>query len=444
MYAKTFRKKGIHPPGNKEKTAALPIEVLPAPKKVVLPLSQHIGAPAKPLVAVGDEVKPGQKIGEAQGMVSATLHASIGGKVTAIEERPHPAGKTVPAIVIENTGSRELAPVPGVKPCRPLAEITADEIKELMREGGLVGMGGAAFPTHVKYYPPAGKKIEYVILNGAECEPFLTSDHRLMLERPEAVLYGLKAMMKAAGAAKGYIGVELNKVDVIKVLQEKVKGDASIEIVPLQVKYPQGEEKMLIYAITGRVVPAGGLPVDVGVVVNNVATAAALADLLQTGKPLISRVITVTGSGIKEPKNLEVPVGTLLEDVFAYCGGLKENAGKIILGGPMTGPAHYRLDLPVLKGTSGILVQTGEEVETKEYMDCIRCAKCIEACPYSLLPNYLGLYGEKDRLEEAKKYGAMECRECGSCTYVCPSRRPLTQWIKDVKRKIAAAERKTG
>lgn len=442
MYAKTFRK-GTHPPGNKEKTAALPIEVLPAPKKVVLPLSQHIGAPAQPLVSVGDEVAPGQKIGEAQGMVSAELHASIGGKVTAIEERPHPAGKMLPAIVIENTGGQELSPVPEVNPGRPLEEITGEEIKELMRAGGLVGMGGAAFPTHVKYYPPAGKKIEYIILNGAECEPFLTSDHRLMLERPGAVLYGLKAMMKAAGAERGYIGVELNKVDVIKVLQEETRGDATIEIVPLQVKYPQGEEKMLIYAITGRVVPAGGLPVDVGVVVNNVATAAALADLLQTGRPLISRVITVTGEGINEPKNLEVPVGALLEDIIAHCGGLKDNAGRIVLGGPMTGPAHYRLDLPVLKGTSGILVQTSEELGKMEYMDCIRCGKCVEVCPFSLLPNYLGLYAEKNRLEEAKRYGVMECRECGSCAYVCPSQRPLTQWIKDVKRKITVAERKT-
>ena len=246
MFCKTFRKKGIHPPGT-GKDCCLPIEVLPAPQKVVLLCASISARRAKAVSSVGDEVKPGQKIGEAQGMVSAALHASIGGKVTAIEERPHPTGKKLPAIVIENTGSQELAPVPGVKPGRQLAEITAGEIKEVMREGGLVGMGGAAFPTHVKYYPPAGKKIEYVILNGAECEPFLTSDHRLMLERPEAVLYGLKAMMKAAGAAKGYIGVELNKVDVIKVLQEKVQGDAGIESSP-GVKYPQGEEKMLIYS----------------------------------------------------------------------------------------------------------------------------------------------------------------------------------------------------
>src|SRR5690554_1203845 len=201
---------------------------------------------------------------------------------------------------------------------------------------------------------------------------------------------------------------------------------------------------MLINAITGRVVPAGGLPVDAGVVVNNVGTAAALADLLQTGKPLISRVITVTGGGIKEPKNLEVPLGTLLEDVLAYCGGLTDSAGRIVLGGPMTGPAHYRLDLPVVKGTCGLLVQTSEEIGDMEYMDCIRCGKCVEACPFSLLPNYLGLYAEKNRLEEAERYGVMECRECGSCAYVCPSRRPLTQWIKDAKRKITAAQRKTG
>src|SRR5690554_4053591 len=363
MRYKTFPK-GIHPPGNKGKTASLSIEVLPPPKQVVLPLSQHIGVPSQPLVSAGEEVAPGQKIAEAKGKVSVPLHASIGGKVAAVEKRPHPGGKMVPAIVIENNDGREFSPIN--TPSHDLNELTGEKIRESMQEAGLVGMGGAAFPTHVKYYPPAGKKIEYVILNGAECEPFLTCDHRLMLERPAAVLYGLKAMMKAAGAKRGYIGIELNKVDVIKVLQEEARGDETIEIVPLRVKYPQGEEKMLINAITGRVVPAGGLPVDAGVVVNNVGTAAALADLLQTGKPLISRVITVTGGGIKEPKNLEVPLGTLLEDVLAYCGGLTDSAGRIVLGGPMTGPAHYRLDLPVVKGTCGLLVRSEERRVGKE------------------------------------------------------------------------------
>ncbi len=441
MRYKTFPK-GIHPPGNKARTASLAIEVLPPPKQVVLPLCQHIGTPSEPLVSVGDEVVPGQKIAEAKGKVSVPLHASIGGKVKAIEERPHPNGKMIPAIVIENDGDRDFTLMKS--PTYDLKDLSGEKIRELMQEAGLVGMGGACFPTHVKYCPPAGKEIEYVILNGAECEPFLTCDHRLMVERPAEVLYGLKAMMKAAGARKGYIAVEANKPDAIAALSREAAGDPALEVVPLKVKYPQGEEKMLIYALTGRVVPAGGLPVEVGVVVNNVATAAALAVFLQTGKPLISRIITVTGDGIKEPKNLEVPVGTLLEEIVNFCGGLKENAGRIILGGPMTGVAHYRLDLPVLKGTSGILVQTREEIEVGDYMACVRCGKCVDACPYSLLPNYLGLYAENDRLEEAKRYGIMDCRECGCCTYVCPSRRPLVQLIKNAKNKIAAAERKTG
>jgi len=441
MRYKTFPK-GIHPPGNKGKTASLSIEVLPPPKQVVLPLSQHIGAPSQPLVSAGEEVVPGQKIAEAKGKVSVPLHASIGGKVAAVEKRPHPGGKMVPAIVIENNDGREFSPIN--TPSHDLNELTGEKIRESMQEAGLVGMGGAAFPTHVKYYPPAGKEIEYVILNGAECEPFLTSDHRLMLERPADVLYGLKAMMKAAGARKGYIAVEENKPDALAALSEQAGGDPTVEVVPLRVKYPQGEEKMLIYALTGRVVPAGGLPVATGTVVNNVATAAALAVFLQTGKPLISRIITVTGDGIKRPKNLEVPLGTLLEEIISFCGGLKDNAGRIVLGGPMTGPAHYRLDLPVLKKTSGILLQTRAEIEDGDYKACIRCGKCVDACAYSLLPNFLGLYAENGRLEEAKKYGIMDCRECGSCTYVCPSRRPLVQLIKNAKNKIAAAERKTG
>lgn len=439
MRPKTFRK-GIHPPGNKGRTSSLPIEVLPPVKQVVLPLSQHIGAPSEPLVSVGDEVLLGQKIAEAKGMVSVPLHASVAGKVVAVEPRPHPSGKLAPAIVIENNGSDKLSSE--VEAGGSLEELTRDEIKEMMRRAGLVGMGGAAFPTHVKYYPPEGKKIDCVILNGAECEPYLTCDHRLMLERAGDVIYGLRAMMKAAGAEKGYIVVEVNKPDAIAALAQAASG-SPVEVIPVQVKYPQGEEKMIIYAATGRVVPAGGLPVEVGVVVNNVSTAAALAKFIKTGMPLISRIITVTGKGVKNPKNLEVRLGTMVEEIIEYCGGFSEPPGRIILGGPMTGPAQYRLDLPIMKGTSGILVQTMGEVSGESYSACIRCGKCVDACPYSLLPNFLGLYAGNNQLDAAERYGILDCRECGSCTYVCPSRRPLMQLIKNAKSQIMVRKRKT-
>ncbi|NLY90142.1 MAG: electron transport complex subunit RsxC [Firmicutes bacterium] len=431
-------KKGIHPPTNKDLTASSPVEEMPLPSQVVLPLGQHIGAPAEPLVAVGDEVATGEKIAEAKGMVSVPLHASISGKVAAIEPRPHVCGSMAPAIVIEGDGADRLAP--GLSANRRLEELAAEEIKALMKEAGLVGMGGAAFPTHVKYNPPAGK-VDYVLLNGAECEPYLTCDHRLMVEKADDVILGLQAFMKAAGAPRGVIGVEANKPDAIAALRQAAAG-LPVTILPLKVKYPQGEEKMLIYAATRRVVPAGGLPAEVGVIVNNVATAAAFGYYLRKGIPLVSRIITVTGKGVRNPKNLLVRIGTLLEEVIAYCGGFTEAPGRIILGGPMTGPAVYRLDLPVMKGTSGVLVQTRAEVEKPRVLPCIRCGKCGAACPYNLLPNYLSDYAEHAKLPEAEKYGIMDCRECGACSYVCPSRRPLLQNIKNAKQKIMAARKK--
>ncbi len=439
MRLRTF-KKGIHPPGYKERTASLPVEVLPLPRQVVLPLRQHIGAPAEPIVKVGDAVVTGQKIAEANGKVSLPLHASISGKVVAIEPRPHVSGALVPAIVIEGDSAEPDVPAWQAPP--RLEELSAGQLIELMKEAGLAGMGGAAFPTHVKYDPPPGKKIEYVLLNGAECEPYLTCDHRLMVERADDIILGLMGMLKAAQVSKGLIGVEANKPDAVAALEKAASG-LPVEILPLKVKYPQGEERMLIYAATGRVVPAGALPIEVGAVVNNVATAAAFGEYLRTGKPLISRLITVTGAGIKNPKNLEVRLGTLVEDVINYCGGFTEPPGRIILGGPMTGPAQYRLDLPIMKGTSGIVVQTRAEVDKPDYGPCIRCGKCVDACPYNALPNIFGLYAEYDRLPEVEKYGILDCRECGSCAYVCPSRRPLLQLIKDAKRKIMAS-RKNG
>ncbi|NLC53101.1 MAG: electron transport complex subunit RsxC, partial [Firmicutes bacterium] len=366
-----------------------------------------------------------------------------------IEPRPHVCGHPQPAIVIESDGTDRRAPELAGE--RKLEELSADQIKDLMKAAGLVGMGGAAFPTHIKYCPPETetthgqycpvKPVDYVILNGVECEPYLTCDHRLMLEQSADVIRGLLAFMKAAGAPRGMIGVEANKPDAIVALRKAAEGHP-VEIVPLKVKYPQGEERMLIYAATGRVVPAGSLPVAVGVIVTNVATAATFGRYLREGLPLIERIVTVTGNGIKEPKNLRVRIGTLLEDVIKHCGGFPEPPGRIILGGPMTGPAVYRLDLPVMKSTSGILVQTRAEVEKPRVLPCIRCGKCVEACPFNLLPNYLANYAEHGRLAEAEKFGINECRECGSCVYVCPSRRPLLQLVKNTKQKIKAARQK--
>lgn len=436
MRAKTF-KGGVHLHYFKEATASKSIEIMPDPEQVALPVLQHLGAPAEVIVAVGDQVKAGQVIAQAKGFVSVPVHASIPGKVTAISEMPHPTGKKVTTVVIENDNSG--ANVFGSK--SSLADLSAQQIRELMLQIGLVGMGGAGFPTHVKYQPVEGKRLEAVILNGAECEPYLTCDHRLMVEAPGKVILGLQAMMKAAGVDQAFIGIEVNKPDAIEILTREAAVDPRIQVVPLEVKYPQGEEKLLINAITRKTVPAGGLPVDVGVVVNNIATACALADAIQEGVPLISRVVTVTGA-VNNPCNLRVKLGTYVNKLVDYCNGFTGTPGKIILGGPMTGPAQYRLDLPVIKTTSGVLVQERGEIKLMEDSPCVRCARCVDACPYNLMPCFIANAIETNDLALAEKYGIMDCRECGSCTFVCPARRPIVQNIKTAKAKITAAKKK--
>ena len=381
-------KGGIHPPYNKEYSEKMAIEKAKSPKVVYIPLQQHIGAPAKAIVTVGEEVKLGQKIGEQQGFVSCNVHSSVSGKVIAIKEHDLPGGRGM-CIVIENDFKDKVHE--NVKPVSDIESLTKEEIVNIVKEAGIVGMGGATFPTHVKISPPPGKNIDTVILNGAECEPYLTADHRLMLENPEDVVYGLYILMKALDVKKGYIGIEVNKLDAIEAIEEVVKKYENIEVVRLEIKYPQGAEKQLIYACTKREVPSGGLPMDAGVVVNNVATAAQISKTIKTGMPLVDRITTVTGSCIVEPKNLITRVGTLVSEIIDQCGGLKadKQVAKIIMGGPMMGIAQHTIDIPTNKGASGILFLDENESKTPKPQNCLRCGKCVDVCPAFLQPLYI-------------------------------------------------------
>lgn len=426
---------GIHPADNKQLTSRKPTVVAAIPQRAIIPLSQHIGAPCKPAVVIGQEVKKGEKIGETGGFVSAPVHASISGKVAAIGSFPHPLGMDMPSVVIENDGKDEW--ISGIRETPDYQSLSPDELKKMVSEAGIVGMGGATFPTHVKLSPPKEKPIDVVILNGAECEPYLTSDHRLMLERSKEIVEGLRILMRILNVRKGHIGIEDNKPDAITAMRAAVAGASDIVVWPVKVKYPQGAEKMLIQAITNRTVPAGGLPMDCGVVVQNVGTAVAVYDAVRYGRPLIERFVTVTGRGVKEPKNFLARIGTPFSQLVAEAGGLTEDAAKIISGGPMMGMSQYTLDVPVIKGTSGILILPRSEVSTKAYGPCIRCARCIDACPMLLQPSLIGLFIEKGHYADAKDYHVMDCFECGSCTYVCPANRPMVQWVKRAKRELA-------
>ena len=430
-------KGGIHPPYRKEYTEKKALERAKSPKVVYIPLQQHIGASATPIVKVGDEVKLGQKIGEKQGFVSSNVHSSVSGKVIGIEEHELPGGRGL-CIVVENDFKEELHE--SVKPKGNLENLSKEDIISIITEAGIVGMGGAAFPTHIKTSPPSDKQIDAVILNGAECEPYLTADHRLMLENPEDVVFGLKILMKSLNVSKGYIGIEVNKLDALESIKKEAQKYSDIQVIPLKGKYPQGAEKQLIYACTGKEVPSGGLPMDVGVVVNNVATAAQIAQTIKTGMPLVERITTVTGSCIKEPMNLIVKVGTLVFEVIQQCGGIKEdkNLGKVVIGGPMTGIAQYTMDIPVNKGESGILLLDEKESHKQKPQNCIRCGKCVDVCPAFLQPLYISAYSLKNDFESCEKYRVLDCIECGSCSFVCPSARPLLQSCINAKREIVA------
>lgn len=436
MKAKTFAG-GIHPPDNKRWTAHKAIEDCPLPGELIVPLSQHIGAPAVACVEVGQQVAKGEPIGAAKGFVSVPVHAPTSGEVIAIEKRPHPFGSALPAVVIRADGEDRWWP--------QLASAGADTLSaealiEKIRLAGVVGMGGAAFPAHVKLSPPPEKKIRTLIFNGVECEPYLTADHRLMLEEAERILQGIALLQRVFDADQVVIGIEANKPDAIALLTRLCAG-RSVTVQPLQVKYPQGAEKQLIAAVTGREVPSGGLPMDVGVVVHNVATAAAIADAVVEGRPLIERICTVTGPAVREPKNLRIRIGTPLAHLVEVCGGLVEAPGKIILGGPMMGFSQLGLEVPATKGSSGLLLLREADVVRQPEGPCIRCARCVEACPIRLLPTTIAACARHNLIAEASAYCAMDCIECGSCSYVCPAAIPLVQAIRYGKAAILAKKR---
>jgi len=440
MSAKKTFQGGSHPPTRKRATQASMISSMPVPSRVVIPLSQHTGAPAEPIVAVGDEVSAGQKIGEAQGYISVPVHASIDGKVVAIELHRHPLGGELPAVIIESDGSE-----PSHEPSQTPAQSAPSDpgaMVEAIREAGIVGLGGAAFPTHVKLSPPENKPIDTCILNGAECEPYLTADHRLMVESGAEIIAGLKIILNILNCQRGFIGIEANKPDALTAMREQVREERNLTVVPLQVKYPQGAEKQLVWAITRREVPSGGLPMDVGCVVQNVGTAKAIDEAVSRGKPLTERVVTITGPIIREPQNVRVPIGTLFRDIIEHCGGTTQKPGKLIMGGPMMGLAQASDEVPVIKGTSGILALESNQAVIADSQTCIGCARCVDTCPMKLVPTQLAKLIEHSRFAEAEERGVLDCMECGTCSYVCPSKINLVHLFKFGKAKIFEERRK--
>ncbi len=434
----TFRH-GVHPPETKHLTEKLPVRRMPFPEEIVLPLRQHAGKPATLLVKVGDRVERGDKIAEADGFVSVPIHASAAGTVKDIRLCPHPDGSMAESVVIAVDRFSPQVPRPRIVP--NWAGLGPKQVVEEVQKGGVVGLGGAAFPTHVKLLPPDDFPVHTLIINGAECEPYLTTDHRTMVEYPERVQFGIRIMMKALGVERAVIGIEKNKPDAIARLTETLPEDLDVSVLPLTVKYPQGAEKMLIKVVTGREVPSGKLPMHVGVVVQNVGSIACIGEIFETGYPLIERVVTVTGPGVRRPSNLLVPVGTRLRDVLEFCDGLTEDAVQIVFGGPMMGAAQPDLDTPLIKGTTGVVVLTNKEARSVERYPCIHCGRCLESCPVFLNPSLLGTLAETGRYEEMEASNLMDCMLCGCCSYVCPSHIPLSQMFalgKNMLRKRQA------
>jgi len=433
-------KGGIHPNDGKSlaKDKAI-VEVLPE-GDLVFPLSQHIGAPAAPIVKVGDQVLKGQKIAEAGGFVSAPVYSSVSGKVKAIAPYFTPTGGKVSSIIVENDGAYTEAERLST---RPLEMLSKEEILNLIAEAGIVGMGGAGFPTHVKLAPKNPEAIDYILVNGAECEPYLTSDYRRMLEEPEKLVAGLQVILKIFPKAKGCICIEDNKPDCIRKMEECTKGDSRIEVKTLKTKYPQGAERMLIYAVTGRKINSSMLPADAGCIVDNVDTVVAISQAVLKGKPLMERIMTITGDAVKDPQNFQVPIGMLHQEVADAAGGFKNEPEKIISGGPMMGKALFTLNVPVIKTSSAILAMTEDEVAKNQPTACINCGRCAKVCPGQILPVRLAEFAEHGNEEKFLAYHGMECCECGCCSFVCPAKRQLTQSISSM-RKIMLAKRKKG
>jgi Na+-translocating ferredoxin:NAD+ oxidoreductase subunit C len=427
---------GVHPPDNKAATGAMPVRDMPLPPRVIIPLLQHAGAACEPLVAVGDAVLTGQRIGDNPSPVSAPVHASLSGVVAAIERRPHPAQpRPILSVVIDSDGRDAAVPE---RPAERWDGLPAAEILDRIRAAGVVGMGGAAFPAHVKLRPPAGKKVDTLIVNGVECEPYLSADHRLMLERTAAIIEGMRVLRAALGVDRVLVGIEGNKPDAIAAMAEACgAGGEPFVVVPLGVRYPQGAEKQLIRALTGREVPSGGLPFDVGVIVQNVGTVAAAADAVVRGRPLVSRVLTVAGDAVRGPANLRVRIGTPFAAVIEACGGFSvDGPVKLLMGGPMMGLAQYTAEVPVVKGTSGILALRYDARDARQ-MPCVHCGRCVEICPMGLMPSRIAEYAGLDRFEQAERLGVRDCIECGACAWSCGSRRPLVHLIKYAKLNLA-------
>lgn len=437
---KTFRKGGIHPPENKL-SANKKIERMPVPSQVVIPLSQHIGKPAAPVVKKGDEVKAGTLIGRADGFVSANIHSSVSGKVIKVDDALDASGFRRPAVFIQVEGDEWEDNIDRSDDLVRECPLSSQEIKDKILEGGIVGMGGATFPLHVKLSPPPGSKAEYLVINAVECEPYLTCDHELMLEKSEEIIVGVTLLMKALEVEKAIVGIEANKPDAIEKLSAIAGKYKGIEVIALKVRYPQGAEKQLVEAAIGRQIASGALPISVGVVVANVATTFATYEMVQKNKPLIDRVVTVTGKHVKNPANLLCRIGTSMNLLIEHAGGLPEDTEKVVGGGPMMGKALASVDIPVAKGSSGILIIPSLEAQRRKMDNCVRCAKCVSVCCMGLTPFDLMTSAEFTDWERAEALHVTDCVECGSCSFVCPANRPILDYIRLGKKNVMAAIR---